>query len=939
MLRLLRGIAASLILALCVVGVNLAKADPMPFVLENGVKVIFMPMPIKTTVVLTRFNVGNLDESVAKGEVGLAHFLEHLIAIRGTANHPDRDAIVAEMKKMMVDYNATTTFWATNYFLIGPSQKLEGMIELQSDQVSNPIFLSKDPKVRALVAAAMKQEQEAVVEEAERGLVNPHMSLFEHSIMVHAKTERLQHLMTGTAAQIRAYTPAMVEEFYSKYYTGPNAIVVIAGGIPDMDAALQMVAKTYGTKLRKDAPPATALAKDELRPIKQAQVELVKVRAPGKNTRLLNINYPLRRTVELEGAAELLTKYLNRRGVGSVLQPLVELGLISPVPGQSGLGVFSVRDLMFVRAAFDLTPAGEQKLDVVTEYLRKVFSEIAAKGLSDAVLDDMKRSYANDVDNAGLLDTTVEISESANDNGLEKMMAKFEAVGGVTQDHIKEVASKLLEPRAELTLYSSNLKGKQNEVVERLDFTTQLAVARQELDKAQVTLDAEANPLFRVDEPYMTGDMGKGDTTKIIVVPESENTHAEAIIEFHFMDSMRPNERLGVDLSMLEFRLSPEQARLFTFFNEAGVDFDYSFDANTMKMKVTTSGNAKLVAIAAKSFLTAFRSFDPTPAGITKAKAVMIESLRDAPIGEVSSQALNLGVSVILGGKGRDLTKQIKSVAAVEFLDARKAMAVVHSRWGKQMTLGGNWDNAALADLNQLMDAPNGETLRPKTYSAELPAPPAGGASVTLVVQKADVERNGVARLFAVPVQPYSKEYFAFALFSEVFDNNLMDVVRAERELAYAVGSGVSPLPGGGAVFFMLSDTSKAPGKLALAYTVALYDALGADPSELDFNQAKVKLLQQLARSANGLAGLHAREMENVNWAAIVKMVQSLKREELLGIVKPLLAKARRIDALATNDAASYCSALLKEANALDPTVKNFRQEVLPTVRLKPVVY
>src|SRR5205814_8872736 len=126
----------------------------------------------------------------------------------------------------------------------------------------------------------------------------------------------------------------------------------------------------------------------------------------------------------------------------------VELGLISPVPGQSGLGVFTVRDLMFVRAAFDLTPAGEQKIDVVTEYLRKIFAEIAAKGLPENVVDDMKRSYALDVNSAGLLDMTVEISESANDNGLEKMMAKFEAIGGVTQDHLKEVATKLLEPRA-----------------------------------------------------------------------------------------------------------------------------------------------------------------------------------------------------------------------------------------------------------------------------------------------------------------------------------------------------------------------------------------------------------------------------------------------------------------------------------------------------------
>lgn len=905
-----------------------AKAnEPVVLELENGVTAVLLPMPTDKVVVLTRFNVGNLDESIAKGEVGLAHFLEHLLAIRGTESLPSREHIVKKLKSLLADYNASTTFYGTNYFLIGPSENVLGLIEMQGDQVTNPVFLSKDPKVREAAAKAMKKEMEAVVEEAKRGLVNPHMSLFEHSIMVHAENERLKHLMTGTAEQIRAYTPEMVEAFYKTYYTGPNALVFVAGGIEDFDAVAQAIDKAFG-KLSKRAAPAPAQAKEELRPSKQNKVELVKVRAPGFNTRLLNINYPLRRTNELEAAAELISKYLNRRGAGSMLEPLVELGYISPLPGASGLGVFSVRDLMFFRAVFDITPAGEQKIAHVTEYVHRVLGEIAKNGLPDGILEQMKQAYAIELNGSGMLDSVTELSESAATNGVEKMMTKFEAIGQVTQDQVKEVAAKLLEPRAELTVYSSNLKGAENEIVGRVNFTPELLKARAEYAPIDLKLDARPNPFFAPDQAYMTGDVGKGDTTKIIVVPETQNLQSKALIEFNFIENMRSTERLALDLAMLEFRLRPEHAAMFSFMNEAGIEFGYSFDVSDMKMSLSVEGNSKHVTMAAHAFLEAFRSFEPSPKGFTQAKRVMIESLRDAPVAEVSGQAVNLGVKVILGGRSRQLESQIHEVAKLEFAEATKAMLVVQSRWGVKATLGGNWDQAALNALGELIEAPKKEKLRVEEFKADLPV--LESPAPEIVVQKAEVERHGVARLYPMAVQPFTKEYWAMTVFAEMFSDRLANTVRGEHELAYAVQAGFAPLPKGGTVFYMFGDTSKAPGKMALAYTVSLFDSLMNAPDKIDFEKAKYDILQMIGRNGSGLEGLHSREMEGINWSEAAKIVKALTPEEILEIARNLFDGSKKLDTVATHETGAFCSALLKDANAIDPTVQSFFKNVLP---------
>lgn len=907
-----------------------ALANPHYFKLENGVRVVLVQANTSKVVVLTRFNVGFLDESVKNGEAGISHFLEHLLAIRGTETFPSQHQVMEELNALQAQYNASTSYDRTIYFLFGDAKNLPGLIQLQSEQLARPTFNADSAEFRKIALEEMTLEKGAVSEESLRGQVSRATSVFESAVMAHAENERLAQLATGSVQEIRNYSPQTVREFYQDYYTGPNAVVVVAGGITDIPATLQLIKNSYN-RLPDHQPPAAGLAKEELRPAKQQAVRVATVRAIGEKTRSLQINYPLRHTLEGEAAAQVLAKYLNRRGAGSTLERLFKEGYF--VANGVATGVYTMRDLMFLGVSADLTVKGERNIAYVTEYLSNVFAEIAANGLPETLFDDIKTSVLKaEFQNENLLNLAERVAQTRFFHDVDQMQAPQTAVSNLSADDVKALATKLLEPRAELTVYTSNVKGSPNEIVSVEDYAEKysevLPTVKQKLSGSPIILDAEPNLFMHADESVLRTNRDEGNTSKILLITSSENTSSKAIIELKFLNAQ---DRLSAEVAMAAFLLEPEHSRFFSMAEEAKIDLEFGFNSEENTLKISIDSTAPVASHVVRFLLNKFRSYEPSGESLRAAKLRLIEQVREKPVNDVSHQAVDLGLALVNGQEPEtDLKAKMKSIAGVDLKAVKKVLAVLRQHWGTQATFIGNWDRLSLETIQELIEAPFPESLESDDQTVKKNKPKTLPA---LAVAKTDVERVGVARLWPLDLVPYSKEYWALGVFSELVDRVLMETVRGQFKMAYTPLSSLNAIDKTRSVFLIFSDTSKQASSLAMGFSIALDEALHGELTETAFEAARGKVLMHLDQLSNGAQGVYNKHINGSNWDEMKKHVSEIKREELQSLAQAFFRNSTKLDVVATNNPGAYCDAVLTQTDATSSVVRGFYQNILPKLR------
>ncbi len=109
--------------------------------LPNNIKLLFVPIDnVHTISVSVTINTGYFEES--NKEIGLAHFLEHMIA-RYLRDGPSMKKI--KDKGVIVSTNATTSIYRTSYYAYGSSKYQNDILKLILDtynyrEVDNKIF-------------------------------------------------------------------------------------------------------------------------------------------------------------------------------------------------------------------------------------------------------------------------------------------------------------------------------------------------------------------------------------------------------------------------------------------------------------------------------------------------------------------------------------------------------------------------------------------------------------------------------------------------------------------------------------------------------------------------------------------------------------------------------------------------------------------------------
>ena len=189
------------------------------FVLSNGLEVVVIPdhrAPVVTHMLWYR--VGSADET--PGKSGLAHFLEHLM-FKGTAKNPSGrfSQVVATIGGQE---NAFTSSDYTGYFQRVPRDKLKSMMEFEADRMTGLVLT--DEVVRPELKVVLEEQNMRVAN-------NPAARLGEQMDAALYLNHPYGRPVIGWRHEIEQLDREDALEFYRRFYTPNNAILVVAGDV------------------------------------------------------------------------------------------------------------------------------------------------------------------------------------------------------------------------------------------------------------------------------------------------------------------------------------------------------------------------------------------------------------------------------------------------------------------------------------------------------------------------------------------------------------------------------------------------------------------------------------------------------------------------------------------------------------------------------------
>ena len=211
--------------------------------LDNGLTVIIKENHA-APVVAVNFWVKTGAAYETDSEKGLSHFIEHMM-FKGTEKRKVGD-IDKEIKSLGCYNNAFTSYDATNYVIVLPSEQVEKALDIDYDALTASAFDESE----------MNNEREVILTELYRGLDNPDVLLWQ-KFMNLAFDKYYKDPIIGYAGTLKDYTRAQLYAYYKKHYTVENLIIVVSGDV-DKNKALLSVKKTFGA-IKPSETPASAV--------------------------------------------------------------------------------------------------------------------------------------------------------------------------------------------------------------------------------------------------------------------------------------------------------------------------------------------------------------------------------------------------------------------------------------------------------------------------------------------------------------------------------------------------------------------------------------------------------------------------------------------------------------------------------------------------------
>ena len=403
------------------------------FKLDNGMEVAVIPDARATSIThMVWYRVGSADEEAGQG--GIAHFLEHLL-FKGTKKFPD-SAIDTTVKRVGGNHNAFTSYDYTAYFQKVTREHLPLMMEIEADRMMNVEFTPEDVDV----------ERKVVLEERARGIeTSPQAQLGAAMSLARWKNHPYRRPIIGWRHELEVLTHQELHDFYERYYTPANAVLVVSGNV-NVEEVRALAAKFYGT-LENRSPAYKPNRPTEPNDLFMRQE--ITVRHPQITNESVSITFriPSYRTGkpgEYE-ALDMLSEILSGTTRSRIYKDFVVERQIATSAGAYVGG--SARD----DTEFGLygTPKGDVTLEEMEAELMAAIEKIISEGVTQDELDRARHRifsnaiYAQDSASglANLMGRTLIIGRSLDD--IRAWPKRMEAV---TPEAVKDVATRFFNP-------------------------------------------------------------------------------------------------------------------------------------------------------------------------------------------------------------------------------------------------------------------------------------------------------------------------------------------------------------------------------------------------------------------------------------------------------------------------------------------------------------
>jgi zinc protease len=349
------------------------SADTFEYQLSNGLKLIVREDHRAPTVAhMVWYRAGSMDE--VNGKTGVAHVLEHMM-FKGT-----HKVKAGEFSRLVAAVggreNAFTSRDYTAYFQQVEKSKLEDVIKLEADRMSNLNFDD---------AEFLKEIQVVMEERRLRTEDNP-SSLLNESLMATAyMSSPYRHPVVGWMNDLQNMKASDARDWYRSWYAPNNATVVIAGDV-DAKQVLSLVEKYYGEAPIHELP----VRKPQVEPV-QKGIKQVQVKAPADSAQVtMAWKAPRLESGKLDDpepyALELLTAVLDGYDNARLNRVLVKQEKVVNDVGV-GYDMISRGPELFLISA---TMAKGKTVAQAQTSIRKALEELKQKGILDSELKRIK---------------------------------------------------------------------------------------------------------------------------------------------------------------------------------------------------------------------------------------------------------------------------------------------------------------------------------------------------------------------------------------------------------------------------------------------------------------------------------------------------------------------------------------------------------------------
>lgn len=396
--------------------------DENTTILSNGIKVITIKRDTMLASINVALQIGSIYET--EKERGTCHFIEHML-FKGTKNRSN-EQLNTELESLGGDYNAYTDYTSTVYSVSCLGDEIEKASELLGDMVVNAAFDDNEMKREKGVILAEIRSSKDDVEELSLNRVNEFG--FDKS--------PLKYDIAGTEKSVSALKCKNLKEFYKKYYTPDNCIIVMVSSFSH-DEMKSMILKNFGLWEGKC----------------EKKIEVVKERnkAVTKTTYRSHIEQStityLYSLVDIDKEDELPLKILNHK-LGDSANSI----LFRELREKKGLAydVYSYLDIgKDVKVMNIFTAVSEESVEESKLIIDKCIQDIKDKV---TLFDESTLSIIKKIHKTAVISTlensndlcSYALSQSLEGENLNELISTMEELERITPDDIYRVCKKLV---------------------------------------------------------------------------------------------------------------------------------------------------------------------------------------------------------------------------------------------------------------------------------------------------------------------------------------------------------------------------------------------------------------------------------------------------------------------------------------------------------------